>query len=168
MEQLGRRRGLIDYRSWVSLERLRKVQLLRPRVLAYGALLAVVTVTFGLALGSRVPIGLRVLHNAESLTMRAADGRFGNAFTLRVENRDRVERTLHLRIEGDGFDLLAGVNPLVVAATSAVEARVFVMAPPGFDAPRSALRFVLERTDDPAVRVIDETSFLVTGGAHGG
>jgi cytochrome c oxidase accessory protein FixG len=168
MAQLGRRRGLIDYRSWVGLEGLRPVRLLRPRVLAYGALLGVVAVTFGLALGARVPIGLRVLHNAEALSMRAADGRLGNAFTLRVENRDRVERSLHLRLEGEGFDLLAGVNPLVVAPTSAVEARVFVMAPAGFEASGGALRFVLERTDDPAVRVVDEASFLVPGGTHGG
>jgi cytochrome c oxidase accessory protein FixG len=168
MAQLGRPRGLIDYRSWVSLQGLRAVRLLRPRVLAYGALLTVVTGVFVAALGARVPIGLRVLHNAESLTTRAADGRLGNAFTLRVENRDRVERRLRLRVEGDGFDLVAGVNPLVVAPTSAVEARVFVMAPAGWQPVPTALRFVLEREDDPATRVVDDTSFLVTGGRHGG
>jgi len=168
MTQLGRPRGLIDYRSWVSLQGLRKVKLLRPRVLAYGALLTLLAGVFVSALESRVPIGLRVIHNAESLTTRAADGRVGNSFTLRVENRDRVERSLRLRIEGEGFDLVAGVNPLVVAATSAVEARVFVMARPGWDPVQSELRFVLERDDDPSTRVVDDTSFLVTGASHGG
>jgi cytochrome c oxidase accessory protein FixG len=168
MAQLGRPRGLIDYRSWVSLEGLRKVRLLRPRVAVYAALLALVTASFVTALGARVPIGLRVLHNSESLTTRAADGRLGNAFTLRVENRDRVERRLRLRVEGDGFDLVAGVNPLVVAPTSAVEARVFVMAPAGWEPHPAALRFVLEREDDPGTRAVDDTSFLVTGAQHGG
>jgi hypothetical protein len=42
------------------------------------------------------------------------------------------------------------------------------MAPAGFEASGGALRFVLERTDDPAVRVVDEASFLVPGGTHGG
>jgi cytochrome c oxidase accessory protein FixG len=168
MTQLGRARGLIDYRSWVSLQGLGKVRLLRPRVAIYGALLAAVSVAFVLALGARVPIGLRVLHNPDSLTTRAADGRLGNAFTLRVENRDRVERRLRLRLEDSPFDLVAGVNPLVVAPTSAVEARVFVMAPPGWQPEQTSLRFVLEREDDPGTRVVDDTSFLVRGGGHGG
>jgi len=169
MATLGRRRGLIDYRSWVALQGLRPVRLLRPRVLAYAGFLAVVSVVFVAALGARVPIGLRVLHNAGSLVTRAADGRLGNAFTLRVENRDRVERTLHLRLDDSPFDLLAGVNPIVVAPTSAVEARVFVMAPLDWPPERTALRFVLERQDDPTVRVVDDTFFLVTGmgGTHG-
>jgi cytochrome c oxidase accessory protein FixG len=168
MAQLGRPRGLIDYRSWTSLAGLGKARLLRPRVAAYAVLFALVVGAFGIALGERVPIGLRVLHNAESLTTRAADGRLGNAFTLRVENRDRVERRLRLRIEGGRFDLVAGVNPLVVAPTSAVEARVFVMAPADWRPEPTPLRFVLERDDDPATRVVDETSFLVTGVHHGG
>jgi hypothetical protein len=98
--------------------------------------------------------------------MRAADGRIGNSFTLRVENRDRVERSLRLRLEGGGFELVAGVNPLVVAPTSAVEARVFVMAPADWEPEQRELRFVLERDDDPSTRVVDQTSFLVRGGTH--
>jgi cytochrome c oxidase accessory protein FixG len=168
MAQLGRPRGLIDYRSWVGLQGLGRPRLLRPRVAAYGVLLMLVTSVFAIALGERVPLSLRVLHNAESLTTRAADGRLGNAFTLRVENRDRVERRLRLSVEGEDFDLVAGVNPLVVAPTSAVEARVFVMAPPDWKPTQTALRFVLEREDDPETRVVDETSFLVTGVSHGG
>jgi cytochrome c oxidase accessory protein FixG len=164
MAQLGRPRGLIDYRSWVSLQGLGKARLLRPRVAAYGALLVLVSGAFGIALGERVPIGLRVLHNAESLTTRAADGRLGNAFTLRVENRDRVERRLHLRLEQAEFELVAGMNPLVVAPTSAIEARVFVMAPAGWQPEPTELRFVLEREDDPSTRVEDASSFLVRGG----
>jgi cytochrome c oxidase accessory protein FixG len=168
MARLGRPRGLIDYRSWVSLRRLRAPRLLRPRVLAYASLLAVVTVVFGAAIAARVPIGLRVLHNADSLVTRAADGRMGNAFTLRVENRDRVERSLLLRLDDSTFDLVAGVNPLVLGPTSAVEARVFVMAPPEWEPTRTALRFVLERTDDPSTRVVDDTFFLVRGAHRGG
>ncbi len=78
-----------------------------------------------------------------------------------------MERRLRLRLEGGDFDLVAGVNPLVVAATSAVEARVFVMAPAGWQPVQTPLRFVLERDDDPSTRVVDDASFLVTGDAHG-
>jgi hypothetical protein len=54
----------------------------------------------------------------------------------------------------------------VVAPTSAVEARVFVMAPAGWEPEQTELRFVLEREDDPKTRVEDASSFLVRGGRH--
>jgi cytochrome c oxidase accessory protein FixG len=172
MASLGRRRGLIDYRSWVGLTGERAVRILRPRVAAYGTLLTAVVASFATAVAMRVPIGLQVSHNADALYTRAADGRLGNAFTLHVENRDRFERDLRIRVESGepGFDLVAGINPLTVPASSAVEARVFVMAPPGFRAAGAPtdLRFVLERADDPATRVSDETVFLTPEGTHGG
>jgi hypothetical protein len=64
---------------------------------------------------------------------------------------------------------VAGVNPIEVGPTSAVEARVFVMAPQGYEAeaPRTPLRFVAERVDDPSRRVIRRTQFLVPGVAGG-
>ena len=80
--------------------------------------------------------------------------------------------------EVTSWDVPAGEYRVVVpaqhgrpaAASSAVEARVFVMAPPGFQpgAGRSDLRFVLERADDPALRVVDDTLFLGPEAAHGG
>ena len=44
------------------------------------------------SLARRLPMDLQVAHNREALASRSADGRVGNAFTLRIENRDRAPR----------------------------------------------------------------------------
>lgn len=171
MTQLGRPRGLIDYRSLVSLERIRKARLLRPRVVVYAALLAGTIFAFAGALAGRQPLDLQVAHNASSLSMATADGRVGNAYTLHIQNRDRTDHRYRLSLVApDGFELVAGMNPVAVPATSSLEARVFVLAGAGGGAP-ARLRFVLEQEADPAQRVAREVTFVSAGsggGAMGG
>jgi cytochrome c oxidase accessory protein FixG len=172
MQQVGRAPNLIGYRSLVSLERLRSVRILRPRVVIYGALLALVGASFAWALGIREPLDLQVAHNASVLFGSTADGRASNAFVLHIQNRDREDHDFRIRLEApDGFELLAGQNPLRVDALSTVEARVFVVASlhdvaeahehgrPG------ALRFRLERADQPAQSVARDARFVFAPGA---
>lgn len=164
MERVGREANLIGYRSLSSLDEGRAARVLRPRVVVYGALLAAFVASFVVVLAQRNPMDLMVTHNREALFGRAADGRYGNAFTLRVENRDRSEHLYRLRLQDDGaaFTLVAGQNPIPVGPSAAVEARVFVMAPdewvPGNS--RTPFRFVLERADGEARDLIRETHFL--------
>ena len=109
---------------------------------------------------------LTVAHNRAALTSRAADGRYGNAFTLRIENRDRVEREFAIGLAEPGYELVAGVNPLRVAPTSAVETRVFVLSAdphPG----GARLTFVLDRRGAEGGRIAREVRFLAQEGGHG-
>jgi hypothetical protein len=112
-----------------------------------------------------------VAHNRSALSSTAADGRVGNAFTLHIQNRDREEHRFRLRLEDpSGFDLVAGVNPISVAAASAVETRVFVLAADAGVAPSAAreIRFVLEREDDTSERVVRAARFLSLESTGGG
>jgi cytochrome c oxidase accessory protein FixG len=171
MAKLGRAPNLIGYRSLVGLEGLRRVRLLRPRVVIYGALLTAAAASFVLLLGRRLPMELHVAHNTGALYATTADGRVGNAFTLHLENRARVPRSFRIGVEGgpEGLELIAGVNPIPVAAISAVEARVFVIAPAGFEGGAGELgeiRFVLEPLDDPDHRLVRRTTFVSPGASH--
>jgi cytochrome c oxidase accessory protein FixG len=169
MDRVGRERGLIAYRALSTLEESRPARLLRPRVVIYAALLAVVTAGFAVSLSRRVPMDLAVEHNREALYTRAADGRVGNAFTLHIENRARGAESFRLRLESEppGFELIAGQNPIPVDPTSIANASVFVMAPHG--ASEAELRFVLESGLRPGDAVARETHFIAPlGGASGG
>jgi cytochrome c oxidase accessory protein FixG len=164
MQKLGRAPGLIAYRSLAGLERLGGPRLLRARVVVYGVLLLAAVGAFVASLGGRQPWDLAVMHNREQLVSQAADGRLGNAFTLRIENRSREPRRFQIGIEGDeGLQLIAGINPVAVAATSSVEARVFVLAPAGGALHRD-LRFVLEPEGAPDRRLVRDTHFISLGG----
>ena len=175
MEHLDRPRNLIGYRSLVALERVRAARLLRPRVMLYGVLLAGIIAVFVGAVAARKPLDLQVAHNQSLLFGSAADGRASNAFVLHIQNRDREDHDYRIRLDAPrGFELVAGVNPIRVQATSALEARVFVLAErDGRESDRAmasgeqGLGFVLERTDDPRQRIVRNISFLYAPGSAG-
>ena len=130
MHKLGRAPKLIGYRAVVPRAVRLRDRLLRPRVAAYGVLLLAVAVGFGAALRARSPFEIFVAHNGASLYATLSDGRPANAYTLRVENRDRVAHRLELSLEApEGFALVTGVNPIELAPTATRELRVFVAAP---------------------------------------
>ena len=130
MAKLGRAPRLIGYRAVAGPAPRAHARLLRPRVVVYGALLAAVAGGFAAALHARNPFEAFVAHNGASLFATLADGRPGNAFTLRVENRDRAPHRLALSLEAPaGWDLVTGVNPIELEPIASREVRVFVAAP---------------------------------------
>jgi cytochrome c oxidase accessory protein FixG len=168
MARVGRPSDLIAYRSLASLEG-RRTRLLRPRVLVYGALLALTIVGFGTTLARRVPLSLEVERNRTALYQRMPDGRIGNAYTLHLANRDRRDRVYRIRLEApSGFQLVAGVNPLHIPATGTVTASVFVVADPSQSGAAAAdgtgIRFVLEDLEGGAGRVARESTFVAPSG----
>ena len=170
MARLERPAGLIDYRSLVAASGERSAQILRPRVVGYGALLVATAIAFVVLLGQRVPLDLHVAHNRDSLYARMPDGRVGNSFHLHIQNRAREDRSFRIRLLDDEYELVAGVNPIDVPAASAIETSVFVLA--GSDAPAHGapvpIRFVLEGDGENPDRVVRKTRFLSPGGSHEG
>jgi cytochrome c oxidase accessory protein FixG len=184
MAQVGRAPNLIGYRSLVGLERVRPVRLVRPRVVVYGALLAAVLGTFGVALARRELLDLHVAHNQTSLFGASADGRSTNGYILHITNRDRAQHVLRVRLDApEEYELVAGVNPVVVGATSAVETSVFVLRDEheheeaeeqaresGARAAVHDLRFVLEPIDAPeraitrTIRFFERPGTVAAGG----
>jgi cytochrome c oxidase accessory protein FixG len=167
MAKVGRASDLIGYRSLAALEG-RRTRFTRPRVIVYGVLLLAVGVAFTELLALRKPLELQVLHNS-ALYQRMADGRLGNAYTLHVQNRDRSDRVFRLRLEPrDDYELITGLNPLAVQATTTLETRVFVVArdPAIEDGGVRRVEFVLEELEHPDRRVRRSTAFVVPAG-HG-
>jgi cytochrome c oxidase accessory protein FixG len=174
MERIGRPRGLIDYRSWVSLEGLREARLLRPRVMIYAVLLGLVIAGFATMLSQRVPMELQVTHNRDSMVSAAGDGRLGNAYTLWVTNRDLEPHRFEIVLEApEAFELVAGANPFEVAGTRHQETRVFVLADPARAelGPRpTPIRFRLRRLSggDDVPELVRSSTFVSPGGAGRG
>jgi cytochrome c oxidase accessory protein FixG len=164
MARLGRARNLIGYRSFVSLEGTREARLLRPRVAVYGALLLVVGVAFGALLAGRLPMDLQVIRSGAGLYATAADGRVSNTFTLHIQNRGRQGRQFQIRLDEETpYELLAGMNPILVPASSNAETRVFVLADAATAASRD-IHFVLEPEDDAGDRIVRRARFVAPGG----
>jgi cytochrome c oxidase accessory protein FixG len=171
MDRLARPRRLIGYRSLAGASAGRAARWLRPRVTVYALLLAGLAVAFVALLAARLPLDLQVAHASASLYASLPDGRISNAFTLHIENRDRMDRAFRVRLDDpERFELLAGMNPIPVPAISASETRVFVVARAGEAVAEDddEVRFILEAVDDAGLRVERGVRFLSPGAGHGG
>jgi len=167
MAKLDRAPELIGYRSLVSLEGRRRVRLLRPRVVIYFALLVAVGATFATNLARRLPFDLTVGHNAANLYETLSDGRTGNAYTLRIENRDRAKHAFRLALEAPaGFELLGSAGAVELDGASSRELRIFVAGPSG-GARTQEISFSLEDLARPERRLLRPATFVFRPGAGG-
>jgi cytochrome c oxidase accessory protein FixG len=103
MDKVGSPRGLIRYTTQHALDH-KPSRLLRPRVLIYGTLLALLITGFVVALMLRSPVSLDVLRDRNSLYRLTDDGKVDNVYTLRILNK--AETAQRFRIEAHGASAL--------------------------------------------------------------
>jgi cytochrome c oxidase accessory protein FixG len=118
MDKMAAPRGLIRYATqngmagrWTRGQVLRRV--LRPRVLVYAALLAVLTLGLLASLVVRTPLKVDVVRDRASLARIVEGGQLENVYRLQIMNA--TERPQRYRIRADG---LAGLS---VASGGSVE-----------------------------------------------
>jgi cytochrome c oxidase accessory protein FixG len=106
MEKMNYPRGLIRYATlngmagrWSRAQMLRHV--LRPRVLAYSAILLAIVTALGISLWQRSPFKVDVVRDRAALARLVEDGWIENAYTLQVMNT--TERPQRYRAEASGL-----------------------------------------------------------------
>ena len=167
MDKVKRPRGLIRYATENALaaklspsEVRRRV--LRPRVLIYTAVLAILGTAMVASLALRNPLKLDVIRDRGSMGREVEDGMIENVYRLQVMNT--LEQPLRLRITVDGIASANVVDGDVVeidaATTRAVPVRVRVA---GADARPGSNRiaFTLASKDGAALQVTEEAAFIV-------
>ena len=88
MDKVGSPRGLIHYSTQAQIDG-KTTRLLRPRILAYGAGLALLAGGFAFAVAHRMPVDLDVLRDRNTLYRELDDGRIENVFSIRIINKDQ-------------------------------------------------------------------------------
>ena len=167
MAKIDKPPGLIRYttehamaQGW-SLAQVRQ-RVLRPRVLIYTALLALIVAAFGAALALRTPLKLDVIRDRGAMGREVDDGLIENVYRLQVMNTAETAHTFRIAVSGLASASLAS-EPLVTldgASARAVPVRVRV--------PRDQVKtgsnhivFELTAQDDPALRVAEKAVFIV-------
>jgi cytochrome c oxidase accessory protein FixG len=167
MEKIDLPAGLIRYstehalaKGW-SLAQMRQ-RVLRPRVLIYTALLALIVGVLGAALALRTPLKLDVIRDRGVMGREVEDGLIENVYRLQVMNTAETAHTFRIAVSGLASISLASpeLATLDGASARAVPVRVRV--------PREAARtgsnrieFALTAVDDPALRVAEKAVFIV-------
>jgi cytochrome c oxidase accessory protein FixG len=160
MEEMGYAKGLVRYASMDSLAG-RGARLLRPRVIAYGAMLSLMVGAFAFALSQRVPLAVDVIRDRARLFREMADGTIENVYTLKIMNKDQRPHVYRLRAGGDAPLQLDGPSEVTVASGELRDVPVRLQAAPeALASPSVPVFFVIESASDPNVRVREDSRFL--------
>ena len=142
MARIDRPARLIGYDNDINIARRRAGQaeiyrIVRPRTIAYAAIIAVVGAIMLYALLTRSLLDVNVLHDRNPVAVRLTDGSIRNAYTVRLLNKG-LDREVVLDVEGAanavlhvvGGDAVTSGRPLIVLGRDrTTELRVLVTAP---------------------------------------
>lgn len=128
MDKVGYPRGLVRYTTDNALAG-QSTRILRPRILIYAVLLLSISSAALYLVLTRAPLDMNVLHDRHPLYRELDDGRLENGYTLKIMNRDTVERSYVVEVSGlPGMTLETDPAQIVVPAGKVldVSARVQV------------------------------------------
>jgi len=161
MDKLGYRRGLVRYTTLRAVEG-GQGRILRPRVVAYSALMVVISAALAVSLALRVPLGLDVLRDRNTPYRETRDGRIENVYRLKVLNMDQRPRSYALRAFGPaGIEADYDAAELRLEAGQVRDVPVRLRVPPGSLRERSTeVELELAAVDDPRIAVRERARFL--------
>ncbi len=167
MDKVQRPSGLIRYATENALAaRLAPAEVrrrvLRPRVVIYGAVLAVLGSAMLVSLALRNPLKLDVIRDRGAMGREVEKGMIENVYRLQVMNT--TEEAQRLRITVDGIASAVVVNDDVIeidaASTRAVPVRVRIAGGDGHPG-SNRIAFTLASTGSAALQVTEEAAFIV-------
>ena len=158
MGKMNYPKGLIRYstengvvKGWSKLQMFKRA--LRPRVLIYGALLAIASVAFAASVVLRSPFQVDVARDRGALARVVDDGAVENVYRLQIMNRTELTQTY--RIGAQGHPGLVVLAPQLTAPAAGIGSVVVSLRlPPG--AARS--------WPGPSTPVVFEVSLLDSSG----
>jgi len=126
MDKMGAPRGLVRYSTQNAMEhgwtlRQQRARLLRPRVLIYGSLLAVVGIWFVLGLSMRNPLTFDVIRDRGVLARTVGRGDVENVYRLQIMHTLEHSQRYTIRVSGPKGLRLSDGSPNVVMLESASE-----------------------------------------------
>jgi cytochrome c oxidase accessory protein FixG len=99
MDKMRYARGLVRYTTQHAVEH-RHSHLLRPRTIAYAAMLLALFAGFLISLAIRMPLSVDVLRDRNGLYRRLPSGEIENVYTVKIMNKDSAAHRYALRVSG--------------------------------------------------------------------
>jgi cytochrome c oxidase accessory protein FixG len=167
MDKLNKPRGLVRYTSENALAGKEGrtgfwSHIIRPRILVYTALLALIIVGAGWSLATRVPLRTDVIRDRFTLAREVKGGKIENVYILKVMNASEQARTFTINVSGQkGLELVDNAR-IEMGAAENREVTVSVQAPAGgLSQGAHKIFFDVVALDNPKVAVHEKTTFLM-------
>ena len=166
MDRMGYPRGLIRYTTENALalqldHRAIVRRVLRPRVLAYSAILFAITLAIFGHLALRTPLKADVMRDS-ALGREVEDGMVENSYRVQIINPTEQARRFRVTVGGIESVYVAGESEFEVGPAGVRMVPLTVRVKPGHGAPGSnQLSFRVEAIDDATVGVEARSTFFV-------
>ena len=161
MDKMNYPRGLIRYTTEHSLEG-NETKLLRPRLLGYGAALAVMIGFFVVTLSNLAEVSMDVQRDRNVLYRETRGGLIENVYIIRINNRTNADASYQLTVEGHPeLRLELPANRLSVEPGSSLQIPVNVQLDPAFmEGTNIPIRFHVEAADDSSISAGVDSRFM--------
>jgi polyferredoxin len=167
MEKIALPPGLIRYATGhamskrLSVDEIRR-RVLRPRVLVYSGLFALIVAAFAGALALRTPLKLDVIRDRGAMGREVEGGMIENVYRLQIMNTGETAHRLKIVVSGIESARLATPDEAILggAATRALPVRVRVDRGKGTPGSNQIV-FELTALDAPGLHVKEKAVFFV-------
>lgn len=131
MDKVGYPRGLIRYTTERQLVEKEPSKILRPRLFAYLALLAILLGGMIYALTGRVPLEIDIRRDRNQLSSTNAQGMIENSYIVKLTNKTQDPHTYKLALEPqDGLSLQLRFNDVPLEAGESYDMPVSIYGDP--------------------------------------
>ena len=167
MDKVERPRGLVRYSTDHAMEnnfssqQIRR-RAMRPRVLIYSSILALIIIAVCTSLFLRTPLKMDVIRDRGSMGREVEDGMIENVYRLQIMNTSEQRQHFRISVAGlPGLTLLTR-DEVMLQPTETLGWPIRLRAPPGAGAKGSnKITIELQSLDDPALHVRESAVFIV-------
>ena len=137
-------------------------RILRPRVLLYTAVVAILSIGMLWSLLARPLFKVDVVRDRGAIARMVGQGQIENVYRVQIMNATEHGQQYALRVTGINGARIVSEPQVIVDAASARWVPVRVQAPPDAAAPGShPIQFVVATAGTPHTEVIEKSVFLV-------
>ena len=161
MDRMQYPRGLVRYTTERELVEKQKTHWLRPRLIGYAAMLALMFGLFVWVLAARVPLQVEAMRDRNQMYRLNNDGLIENAFSLKITNKTQQEQTYKVSLSApNGIKLDLRRPEIILEAGEIYELPVTVVG----DAARVSqselpISFRVQGVTDPSLSATVENRF---------
>lgn len=151
MKKIGREPRLIGYDNDINIYRRMEgkpevFRAIRARTVIYVAMIVAVGAIMLYTLSNRTLLDVNVLHDRNPLAVRLSDGSVRNGYTMRILNKQGIDRVVTFNVEGPssatiqviGADVATAERPTIsIGRDQTLELRVLVTVGPDADLDKS-------------------------------
>lgn len=145
MDKIGKPRGLVRYTSERELDGGVRKKGIRPKLVAYGVVMALVGAGATFTLMGREPLEIGVRHDRRALATATQDGRIENSYIITITNKTEVRQTYHLSMRPvQNLEFSTRFAKVLLNPNQSYDIAASVYAPASFQKGSTPIEFVVQ------------------------